>query len=405
MNRLQLASIQHMFLARRQRGAVSLIMSLVLLVSITFVTLYTSKSVITEQKLANNDYRGRMAFETAEAGLASAITSLSEDVDLDDDGILDGSTATEYLFDHNTDGDRQDAGTDSNKVTVGSTFADVVTTDLSGGDFNIIRIQSTGFSDDRTATRTIVRVITTLDPLPNSPENPLTTKGTVVINGSATVHNQEGHSTIWSGGDVDLGSNNSTATNVANVAAADYPGCMDNPGTCTTIQSSNKILVGLDVIEHDNNLSNLSNNEFFQNFFGSTPINYKDKQVTLETTHGAADADLDGINGEVIWVDGSGGTTVLQGTSIGTAADPVILIIDGDLQFSGNPTVFGVVFITGNLAASGNTSITGAMVVAGTTTNSSGSLDIWFNSDVLNPPGGQGNKGSSAGSWSDLTGM
>ena len=43
--------------ALQQRGAASLIVSLIILALITFVTIYTSKSVIQEQKIANNDYR------------------------------------------------------------------------------------------------------------------------------------------------------------------------------------------------------------------------------------------------------------------------------------------------------------------------------------------------------------
>ena len=400
-----LATSHNLSLGHQQRGAATLIISLVMLILITFVTFYTSKSIITEQQLANNDYRARMAFEAAEAGLAAATLNLADDPDLDGDGILDGSTSTEYLFDNNDDGDRQDAGTDNNLVTVNTAFAEVTTEDLSSGAFTTIRISSIGFSDDRTAQRTIERVVVSLDPLPNSPQNPLTTKGSVVISGSATVHNQEGHSTIWSGDDVDLGSNNSTSTNVPDVADAAYPGCMDDAGTCSTLQSSNKTLVGLDVVENDSNLSNLTSDQFFENFFGSAPASYKDKHVTLETTHTAADTDLDGTNSEVIWVDGSGGSTELQGTAIGTAADPVILIIDGDLELSGNPTIYGVVFVMGNLTASGNSTVTGALVVNGATSNSSGSLDVYFNSAVLDGAGGQSNLGASAGSWSDLIGM
>ena len=72
--------------ASYQKGAASLVMSMVILALITFVTIYTSRSILNEQKIANNDYRAKQAFGAAEAGIAEAISYLSEDPDrnLDD---------------------------------------------------------------------------------------------------------------------------------------------------------------------------------------------------------------------------------------------------------------------------------------------------------------------------------
>jgi hypothetical protein len=156
-----------------------------------------------------------------------------------------------------------------------------VTVALSGA-FPQIGIRSDGVSDDRTATRTIRAMGSVADSLPNSPGNPLTTRGTVIIDGSATTHNPEGSSTIWSGSNVELGSNNATATNIADPADAGYPACLDTPMTCSTTRSSTKVSIGLDVIEHDTSLLNLTSEQMFENFFGLSTVNYRESRVTLE---------------------------------------------------------------------------------------------------------------------------
>jgi hypothetical protein len=403
--------------ALQQRGAASLIVSLIILALITFVTIYTSKSIILEQKIANNDYRSKQAMEAAEAGIGLAINYYSEDPDADSDGVLDGLVdsdgdgAGDWNFDADGDGTNE-----SHSYVVGASNRVIVTaTDLSpDNNMTILRLTSQGFSDDDTATRTIVQDISTVNPLPNSPSNPFTTRGTVVVTGSATIHNPEGHSTIWSGGDVDLGANNSTATEVADVTDADYPGCMDNSMDCNVIQSSNKVTVGLDVIEHDSNLANLADSDFFENFFGMSPTNFRASMVTKDTTAANANTDVQLATNEIIWVEGD--TTFSNNTTVGCKAvvtggnvcsdantKPSIMIINGNATFGGTTQFYGIVYVTGSITISGNSTVYGALVGASSVTNNTGgSLDIWYNSDVLDRTKRNGPLGSSAGSWRDF---
>ena len=72
-----------------QKGAASLVMSMVILALITFVTIYTSRSILTEQKIANNDYRAKQALGASEEGIAEAISYLSEDTDSNLDWSID----------------------------------------------------------------------------------------------------------------------------------------------------------------------------------------------------------------------------------------------------------------------------------------------------------------------------
>lgn len=393
----------------RQAGMVTLVMTLVLLVLVSMIATYTARSVLFEQRVSGNDFRSRQAFEAAESGLQVALAYLGKTggEDKDHDGV------TDPVFDTDNDG----IG-DTNTFT----FADdsSVTVTLTGA-YPLIDVESVGVSDDSTATRTVRSISSTGNALPHSPDAPLTARGHVTIDGSATVFNPEGDSTIWSGSDVDLGSNNSTATEIADPTDAGYPYCMDTAMTCSTVQSSNRTSVGLDVIEHDASLANLSTQDTFEHYFGMSRQNYQESYVTLNVA--GADANNLATNptnpgvqlatGEVVWIDGdtefSNNTTigchqVLTGGAFCDPADtdPSIVIVDGNLVANGTPNITGLLYVIGNFELTGNAQVSGAVVVTGDFDNaSSGSLDVWYNSDVLSAASDNGPLSGAPGSWRD----
>ena len=387
----------------RQKGMATMFISLVLLVLITLVSLFTSRTVSLEQKVFSNDYRSRQAFGHAEAGLAAALAYFDEDPDVDEDGVIDA------VYDTDNDG----VG-DTNTAVVGTGSVTVNTIDLSGGAMTSFQVTATGLSDDASATRTVTQVLASLNPLPNAPGVPLITRNSVVINGSATVTNPEGHSTIWSGDDVDMGSNNSTATNVADFTDANYPTCMDTPLTCKTSSSSNKTSIGLDVIEHDSSLSNLPIEGFFENLFGMSPEAYRASRVSLETTAANAATDLALATNEVIWVEGDitlqkgitvGCKTVVTGSNVCPVGDqkPSIVIINGNATFNSSPHFYGLLYVTGSIDFSANSTFYGAVIAGGDIINQGGgSLDIIYHSGLLGSLTGIGPLASSSGSWRDF---
>ena len=389
-------------IASPQRGVLTLTISLAILVLSTLVTFSVTKAILMEQKISNNELRAKQAFESAEAGMLAALDYIQNDPDVDNNNVIDS------VFDTNADG----LG-DTNTTTIGSGSVTITTTDISGGDMTSVVISAQGYSDDRSATRTITQTIVTINPLPNAPQNPVVTRGSVIIGGSATVHNPEGHSTIWSGGDVDLGSNNSTKTQVPKLDGVGYPACMDTPMTCTLADSSSRNLASVDVIENDSSLGALSPTEFFRNFFGIDPTTYRASMVTIDTTPADFNTDADLATHEVIWVDGN---TTIQGSTIGCTTSvtgnnvcptnnqkPSIVIINGDASFGGTPHIYGILFVTGALSMSGNATVHGAVVAAGSATSSTGgSLDIWFNGGILGDVSKAGNTTGSAGTWRDF---
>lgn len=383
-----------------QHGLITLGVSLAILMLSTLVVFNVSNAILMEQKISNNEARAHQAFDAAEAGASAALKYIQDDPDVDGNGVVDP------VFDTNADG----VG-DTNTATIGSGSVTVTVTNL--GSMTSFLISSVGYSDDKSATRTIQQKTVTINPLPNAPQNPLVTKSSIVMTGSASVHNPEGQSTIWSGGTVDLGSNNSTNTQVPNQTAANYPACMDTPLTCTMVDASNRTVKGVDVIENDSSLAALTGAEFFQNFFGMSQATYKASMATITTTAASAATAADLATNEVIWVTGN---TTLNGATVGCSQSvsgsgvcpsakikPSILIIDGNLELQGTPQFYGIVYVTGSLTARGNATIYGSIVVAGATSISNGgSLDVYFHSTALSGTALAGNATGSAGTWRDF---
>ncbi|WP_068545777.1 PilX N-terminal domain-containing pilus assembly protein [Thalassotalea crassostreae] len=396
----------------KQRGMATLITSIILLVLITLVSFYMARSVLMEQKLVNNDIRSKQAFEAAEAGLSVAQEYFMK-------GIAENTAEGKYVL---TDEDG-DGSNDTFEGNLGNTSFKVTLRAINVDGFIAMGISSIGTSADGSATKTIETNVVALNPIPNIPDNPISTKGAFVIGGSGTVHNAEGHSTIWSGGDIDIGSNNSTKTLIADPNDSGYPSCMDTPNSCDLMESSNREMAGLDVIEHDSDLANLTADEMFMNFFGMSPDAYKETMATriVDTANpGESTGDCgnswDGCanmaQSEVVWIEGD---VNQNGASVGCAvrmtgnkacaeADerPSIVIINGDATFKGTPHFYGVLFVMGGLNGSGNMTMHGALITAGGANTGGGSLDAYYNSRLLENLQNIGPRAVSAGSWKDF---
>lgn len=413
----------------RQRGISTLLTTLIVLTTITFIVIYTSRTVQLEQKMSANDYRSRMAFEAAEAGQEAAIAAINNGWTRDAEAAL---IANNVVYDTLPAG-APDGVPDTNTMVFDNGSRVTVTlTDATppSRDYIATKIVAVGESDDRVANRTIEQIVAHVPPLPNTPDNPVSARGSLVVNGSATIHNPEGHSTIWTGGNVGLGSNNATTTEIADRNDAEYPDCLGGSTQCDVIRSSDRYIAGLDIIENDSSLANLSGNEFFANFFGMKPATFRDSKATVKAAaanvQNATDANPPGANGglsEIIWVDGGGtpdpdGATTINGLATGcvagscdagqeadriAATDPVIMIFDGDLVLSGNVDIFGLLYVTGNLTVSGNVTVAGAIVVQGNmSSNVGGSMDVWYNARILRSMNDDTPASGGGGTWRDF---
>jgi len=378
----------------RQQGAASLLMALVILVLITGMTLVSTEIYTLEQRVAGNELRQRQSLDAAMTGFERAMAYVEQNTtpDVDGNGVADSIAAP------STD--------PSNRVSVasGGNYAveicdpDVVSHPLpstptasctaatyAANNFKRLLIYARGWSDDNTGVRHVVAVLERTPGVANAPSNPLTTHGTAAINGSGDVTNPEGQSTIWSGQTVTL-TNANFKTNI-----------LSPSGSGQIVETSNRDSFGPDVVQNDGNLATLTGSEYFANFFGTDPTSYKNNYAT-SVFPAANIGTYDGAERQILWSEGN--TSLSGNPTFGTAADPVILIIDGNMSTSGNVTVNGLLYVIGDMSGTGNTTVNGAVVVQGNV-SMTGSLDVVFNSTLLGELGTSGRAAISPGSWKD----
>lgn len=70
--------------------------------------------------------------------------------------------------------------------------------------------------------------------------------------------------------------------------------------------------------------------------------------------------------------------------TVGTAANPVIVIVNGDITINGNVTINGLLYVIGNLTIMGNAVVNGGIVAEGSVSKASGNATINFNPTILN---------------------
>jgi hypothetical protein len=84
-----------------------------------------------------------------------------------------------------------------------------------------------------------------------------------------------------------------------------------------------------------------------------------------------------------IWVDGD--LNVNSNVTIGSANDPIILVVDGDVHFNGTIQLYGVVYSTGmtwDNTGGGGALIRGAAISEGNYTGN-GTPDYFYDPNVL----------------------
>ncbi len=411
-------NIKQMTFPWQQRGAATLLVSLVLLIAVTLAVFATARSTFMEQRISANDLRSKAAFEAAQAGLDDAMAYFNSSGGIDKDGndVADTFTATAL-----TDaggrvvGQYQVAFCDRDQNPASIDCDDIGATCTTPPDLRRTLIVSCGWSDDGVAHRRMITVAQRSPAVANPPSNPLSSRGGVDVGGSATVTNYYNNLTIWTGRDLtSIGNAGKTFIRNPDVptpsAETEPPGPPTNCGTsanyiCTTDMNT----LGPDVIANDTSISGLTSDQYFANYFAYTPDDYRDAKVTLEvdgsTSNDTGTGSLDEVVGEVIWVEGieSGGSktaTLTGGTEIGSRDNPVILILNGDMAGSGNVTIYGLVYVLGDASVAGNVTIYGSAVVDGVV-GGTGSFDVIYDPVTLAGLNEMSKPASLVGTWRD----
>lgn len=333
-----------------QHGQVILTIVFVLLGTISLLVLYVVNAGIIGEHVIANEYQTQQAFEAASAGLDYGIVYLQQNhnsilVDSDSNGTINANSISQTLSD-------------------GSSFTLSYTNPVSN-DFTLIEITSTGTSADSNASRQIKQLVKFVSFGEYFAPLPLVVKNNVEVSGFALVRNLISPTTIWSGNNIDFKGTGHTESN-------------DGSG-------SSKTYTHTDIVPNDSVLGGLSNDAFFNNFFGTSADevkNLSDAYYSSGSTKVYND-ELGGKQGELIWIDQTGGTAFLtSGMQIGTPTNPVILVVNGDLKTTGSVVIYGFVYVTGSLELTGTEQINGGIIANGET-KLGGSSEVIYNAAVL----------------------
>lgn len=364
--------------AFRQRGMATLVVSIVMLMSVTLIVLVSAQTVVTEQRIIANELRAKQAFEAASAGLSYGLGYFQAN---------NGAAGTT-----NSSGDYYDlpggysSWTDVSGAT-GPSFRIRFNDDVETGDLKVLTIEAQGRSDDQSAVKSLSLIASGSPALALPPTNPLTARGFIDLQGSGTITNLESNTTIWCGDQVDF---TAMAANTI----------IKHPSSGGGIEASNASNKGIDIVDNDTSLSTLSDTDYFQNFFGLSESNYQSSAagIVIDPVETSVST-LDGEKATVIWVDGDASFT--GNPVIGTADEPVVLIVDGNMFGAGNVTINGILFVTGNWTGTGSLDINGAAVVRGDV-NGTGSLDVFYDSGLLGNLNTAGKGVGLPGTWTDF---
>ncbi|MGL6070163.1 hypothetical protein [Craterilacuibacter sp.] len=309
--------------ARRQAGMLTLALVLALLMVTGLIGVYVARTSWLELKLTAGSYRVKQAAEAAHAGLQYGLAYYLEGgADHDADGRVDVDAAG-VLASGSLSGKRWqvqlcDAG-----------FAGQPCSPATAA-LASLRIVATGFSDDGSAKRTVSQLVRTYPVLPVLPVAALMVRSTASASGGAlVVVNNQGSLTIWSGSPLAAVPIPFT-TRITNGSLPDQPGS-SNAGA------------GADTRLADAALAALTDEGLLRSFFalGSQDM------AALADVHIAGHQALPAgeLGGKVIVLSALAGQPYTRlPLRLGTVSEPVILLVDGELELAAGSEVFGVVY-------------------------------------------------------------
>jgi Tfp pilus assembly protein PilX len=360
----------------RQRGAVTLLTALILLICITLVTLLASKTVLVETQISADNYRMAQAVAAANAAMDFGVgyfdnggfdQKINATGAAGNDGIVDTIPDQTYV---SADGvQTTTASLTFNNAAGTRCVAAGATPNMKGG--LITAIGRSGRSDDGLlAVRTISQCVGTIDIFGgNGPKQSLISRGGVGLTGNYQIINRYYNTTAWAGNAVNIGESASASTYLRPIGTSESDftqaeledTATNNDYTSQPISDRNKGN-GVDTIANDPRLSSLTGDQFFNNFFYGDRVTIKGLAASLNQVYSAGNIGSAQNKSGVVWIDGN---TSLNGGTYGTPTNPVVMIINGNLEVQGNPVVNGLLYVTGQLDAKGTVKVLGSVIVEG----------------------------------------
>jgi hypothetical protein len=423
---------------QRETGMSTLVVILLLLFVATLVSMYTASSTIREQQVSANQYRSGQALSAANAGLDFALGYYTKNagadgysVDSDGDGCEDSGPPDGVIDTLCVPASMLTAqaqfinGATDHVVSAQVSFTDGdPSTDRDGdGIFTNDALDrphtltSQGFSDDQTATRTIQVQVDLFGSSPGGglPGFPLIAKGVAPNGGNFAIINRFGHATIWTGADsTTIGSAETYVMDPFDppTTRAEYVDISGAPDPTQVLHAS-YFQAGLnsDVIEGDDNLTNLTDDEFFRSFMNEEKATMRAMAESIGQRYDADNIswnDLTVANGVrgLVWIDGDWSESGTLET-IGSEQFPITLIINGEFTTTGTGgaeiAAIGLIYVVDNWDSGGNFGVQGGVIVEGDVDNT-GTPTIVYDNNLYDgslgvPPGAVA--AILAGTWRD----
>lgn len=437
-------------LINKQQGAATLFTALVLLISITLVTLLVSKTVLVETQITADNYRTRQAAAAASAAMDQAVAYFNAGGLDQHNNTTPTTLVADSLVDYTAGAEPTAASCsmpattafpltlssgsqttyaqfyfnniDDNACDCQSTLTENIDGDADGDCMgtmgtNMTRalVTAKGWSDDCTAVRTITQCVSTFDIFDSGdgPQQPFISKAGVGVFGNAKIINRYNNSSIWSGGsDAVHGASYGTYLRPSGTESADYTSAQldsADEDANTQLVSNRNAGNGIDVITDDPSLANKTSsttnstdpaqNQFFDMFFAHTKSEIKNAASAAgQMLTGTSPVGLTGL----IWVEGD--LALHNGDVVGSATNPAILIVNGDLDLTGGP-INGVIYVTGTLTITGNPVVYGSVISENGPNSGAGTLTLvykpWSSDGNQAPPFTSGTGAVIAGSWKD----
>jgi Tfp pilus assembly protein PilX len=356
----------------RQRGAVTILTALILLICITLVTLLASKTVLVETQISADNYRMAQAVAAANAAMDFGV-GYFDNGGFDQKINATGAAGNDSIVD--TIPDRTYDSADGTQTTTASlTFNNAAGTRcVAAGSIPNMKsglITAIGRSDDGLAVRTLSQCVGTIDIFGgNGPKQSLISRGGVGLTGNYQIINRYYNTTAWAGNAVNIGESASASTYIRPIGTSesDFTQAQledddtTNNYTSEPISDRNKGN-GVDTIASDPRLSSLTGDQFFNNFFYGDRATIKELATSLGQVYSAGSIGSAVGKSGVVWIEGN---STMNGGTYGTSTNPVIMIINGNLRATGNPDIYGLLYITGQLDAAGTVGVKGSVIVEG----------------------------------------
>jgi hypothetical protein len=385
--------------AHRQRGAATLLVTLVIVLMVAIVSYMMSQTTTLENRMTSAELRSKQAFHSAQAGLDFALQQIMNgslevlnttcgvvpvDVDADENPVA-GTPTFQLLYGRETPV--------CPSISLGLQTRSFVRSVGRSADGSAVRVLEVAIDLEREWISTPIEETGSGGPTPPIPGG-IISKGNATVSGTASVAPCEfeqckawavpGHS--WQ-----TQANNQTYMGNLITVGGDV-----NGGTTGT--PNTRIYEGNGQVTQDPALAAMSNDDFFQDALGVTVAEFKESTTPIQPSDPLPNIN----NNPLIWVDGN--YSLGGGEQIGSPDKPVVLVVDGNLTLGGASVIWGVVYVTAGHTVTGNgtSKIVGALVAESNVDMATGNYSVFYNSQIARRPVLGGDTGESGHESGDV---